>query len=169
MKVPMLMKVVPLGLVLAACTRESPAPSDDALSRDLALAAQASPYGPAPYASPQELGYGQQPYAPQYGQYGAYPQPYQPQPYYPQAQPVQTVYRAPAPAPRVVYRDRAPAPAPAQAEPVRHTKRDAMIGAATGAIAGAAIGRDVKGAVIGAAAGAVLGGIVGHTIDVEKP
>ena len=161
------MRVLPLVLVAAACTRESAAPApDDALSRDLALAAQASPYGAPPYASPQELGYGQPyGYAPQYGQY---PQPY-PQPqYYPQAQPVQTVYRAPAPAPRVVYRTQ-PAPAPAKQEVIRHTKRDAMIGAATGAIAGAAIGRDVKGAVIGAAAGGVLGAIVGHTIDVEKP
>lgn len=166
MRIPMLMKAIPLALVVAACTREAPETADDALSRDLALAAQPSPYGPQPYASPQELGYGQ-PYAPQYGQYGAYPQPY-PQPqYYPQVRPVQTVYQpAPAPAPRVVYRTQ---PAPVQQEPIRHTKRDAMIGAATGAIAGAAIGRDVKGAVIGAAAGGVLGAIVGHTIDVEKP
>ncbi len=155
------MLALPLAFAVAACSRESAQPAYDAgLSQDLALAAQGA-YGQQPYASPQELGYGQA-YAPQYGAYPQAPQ------YYPQAQPVQTVYRAPAPAPapRVVYRTQ---PAPAQQEVKRNTKRDAMIGAATGAIAGAAIGRDVKGAVIGAAAGGVLGAIVGHTIDVEKP
>jgi outer membrane lipoprotein SlyB len=55
-------------------------------------------------------------------------------------------------------------------EPIRNTKRDAVIGAAAGAVLGATVSRDkVKGGIIGAAAGAVLGGIIGHTIDVKKP
>src|SRR6185503_4325774 len=51
----------------------------------------------------------------------------------------------------------------------RNTKRDAIIGAAAGAVIGATTSRDrVKGAVIGGAAGAVLGGIIGHTVDVKR-
>lgn len=156
--------LVPAIALAAACGKEDRATStqNEMLSRDLALAASAQPYGQQ-FVSPQELGYAPQ----QYGQFGyGVPQGY------PHAQPVPVVYRYPAPvaqrttAPRssgTIYR------APAPREPVRHTKRDAMIGATAGAIAGAAIGRDVKGAVIGAAAGGILGAVVGHTIDVERP
>jgi len=56
-----------------------------------------------------------------------------------------------------------------QPEPVRHTKRDAVIGAVAGAAIGQAIGRDTKGTLIGAGVGAVVGGIIGHTIDVKQP
>jgi hypothetical protein len=56
------------------------------------------------------------------------------------------------------------------AEPVRNTKRDAVIGAAAGAVLGASTSRDkLKGAIIGAAAGGILGGIIGHTVDVKNP
>jgi uncharacterized protein YcfJ len=48
-----------------------------------------------------------------------------------------------------------------------NVKRDAVIGAAVGTIAGAAIGKDVKGALIGAAAGGLLGAAVGATVDVQ--
>ena len=51
---------------------------------------------------------------------------------------------------------------------VRHTKRDAAIGAATGAAIGAVAagsGNRIKGAVIGGVAGGVAGAIIGHTID----
>jgi hypothetical protein len=158
--------LLPAAVMLAACGRQerTAGTADEALSRDLALAATAQQY-PQQFVSPQELGYGQpyQQYPQQYG-YGA------PQGYYPAPQPA--VYRYPAPARRTtstrsgtIYR--APAPAP-QPTVVRNTKRDAMIGAATGAIAGAVIGRDVKGAVIGAAAGGLLGAVVGHTVDVQK-
>jgi hypothetical protein len=51
----------------------------------------------------------------------------------------------------------------------RNTRRDAAIGAAAGAVIGAATSRNkVKGAVIGAAAGGVLGAIIGHNVDVKK-
>ena len=63
------------------------------------------------------------------------------------------VYSAPAPQPTVV----------------KHTKRDAAIGAAAGAVIGATTSRNkVKGAIIGGAAGAILGGIIGNNVDKTK-
>ena len=62
------------------------------------------------------------------------------------------VYRAPAPAPVVV----------------KHTKRDAAIGAGAGAVIGAVAGHSVKGAIIGGAAGAILGGVIGNNVDKTK-
>ncbi|HEX6534507.1 MAG TPA: YMGG-like glycine zipper-containing protein [Gemmatimonadaceae bacterium] len=165
-----------VALTAAACSGKEQPKVDDALSRDLSLAATAQPYQPQQFVSPAEMGYGQLPqqgYAP-----GAYP----PQGYYPAPQQVPVVYRsgypasapAPAPAPRRTVR-RASSSGPVysssagsvQREPVRHTKRDALIGVAAGTIAGAAIGRDTKGALIGAAAGGLIGAAVGHSIDVE--
>lgn len=61
-------------------------------------------------------------------------------------------------------------PAPAR-EPVvvKHTKRDAAIGAGAGAVIGAVTSRNkVKGAIIGGAAGAILGGIIGNNVDKTK-
>jgi hypothetical protein len=64
-----------------------------------------------------------------------------------------TYYPAPAPAPTVV----------------KHTKRDAAIGAAAGAVIGAATSRNkVKGAVIGGATGAILGAVIGNNVDKTK-
>ena len=58
-----------------------------------------------------------------------------------------------------VYR----APAPVE---VKHTKRDAIIGAGAGAIIGAVTSRNkVKGAIIGGAAGAIIGGVIGNNVD----
>jgi uncharacterized protein YcfJ len=62
------------------------------------------------------------------------------------------VYSAPAPAPVVV----------------KHTKRDAAIGAGAGAVIGAVTGHGVKGAIIGGAAGAILGGVIGNNVDKTK-
>jgi uncharacterized protein YcfJ len=60
----------------------------------------------------------------------------------------------------------APAPAPQE---VKHTKRDAAIGAGAGAVIGAVTSRNkVKGAIIGGAAGAILGGIIGNNVDKTK-
>jgi len=57
-------------------------------------------------------------------------------------------------------------PAPAE---VKHTKRDAAIGAAAGAIIGATTSHDkVKGGIIGAAAGGILGGVIGNNVDKTK-
>ena len=61
-----------------------------------------------------------------------------------------------------VYR----APAPVE---VKHTKRDAAIGAGAGAIIGAVTSRNkVKGAIIGGAAGAIIGGVIGNNVDKTK-
>ena len=144
---------IPAVALAAACggnDRAEP-PLDSGLSNDLALAASAQQYPPAQFMSPMEMGY-----ATPVG-YGNAPYGYTPQGVAVR-QPVQAqpVYRAPAPVAR-----RAPAPAPV-GEPVRNTKRDAVIGATTS--------RDkVKGAIIGAAAGGLLGGIIGHTVDVKQP
>ena len=60
-------------------------------------------------------------------------------------------------------------PAEAPEQVIKHTKRDAIIGAAAGAIIGAATSRDkVKGGLIGAAAGGILGAVVGNNVDVER-
>ena len=62
------------------------------------------------------------------------------------------VYSAPAPAPVVV----------------KHTKRDAAIGAGAGAVIGAVAGHSVKSTIIGGAAGAILGGVIGNNVDKTK-
>lgn len=65
----------------------------------------------------------------------------------------QPVYSAPAPQPTVV----------------KHTKRDAAIGAGAGAVIGAVTSRNkVKGAIIGGAAGAIIGGVIGNNVDKTK-
>jgi outer membrane lipoprotein SlyB len=50
---------------------------------------------------------------------------------------------------------------------VKHTQRDAVIGAAAGAIIGGAT-HGGKGAVIGGATGAALGAIIGNNVDKKK-
>jgi hypothetical protein len=161
MRVRMLMTMLPMVGLVAACGGRDSARMDEAMRRDLALAAAAQPAMTPQYMSPAELGYAPQPY---------------PQPMMAYQQPV---YAAPRPAPRpaaqptrVVYRD-APAPAPAP-QPTgrrivkRNTARDAAIGAVVGGAAGAAIKKNTKGAVVGAAAGGVIGAIIGHTVDVKR-
>jgi hypothetical protein len=161
-----LLAIPAVVLSAAACSGKEQPKLDDALSRDLSLAATVQPSAPQQFVSPAELPtqgyprYPQQGYAPAYAPAPAVRQ-------------VPTVYRpsAPRPAPRATTASSAPAGAVAQqpSQPVRHTKRDALIGVAAGTIAGAAIGKDTKGALVGAAAGGLLGAIVGHTIDVDRP
>ena len=145
---------IPAVILAAACQTKDDSKMDDALSKDLALAAQVQPYQPQQFVSPQEMGYNGygQPQQYQVAQRGGY---YQTAP----------VYSAPAPARRTqtVYRSSGTT----TARPViRNTKRDAVIGAVGGAVIGATTSRDkVKGGIIGAAAGGILGGIIGHTID----
>lgn len=58
------------------------------------------------------------------------------------------------------------APAPTV---VKHTKRDAAIGAAAGAVIGATTSRDkLKGAIVGGVVGGVLGGVIGNNVDKTK-
>jgi hypothetical protein len=164
--------VVPVVLVAAAACGGGDKPADDSLKNDLALASQMQPYQAQQFMSPTEAGLTGNGYqSPQpYGAQGGYsPQVSQPV-YYPQPRPRATVRRVPASTRGRASRDAGvyqPAP---RREPIRHTKRDAAIGAVAGGVLGAAVSRDrVKGAVIGAVAGGVLGGIIGHTIDVKHP
>jgi hypothetical protein len=163
--------LVPAVLVVAAACGGGDKPADDGLKNDLALASQMQPFNPQQFVSPTEAGYypngyqSQQPYSSAQGGYYPQAQPV----YYPQPRPRARVSRVPA-----ATRGRASSgggvysPAPARREPIRNTKRDAVIGAAAGGVLGAVVSRDrVKGAVIGAVAGGVLGGIIGHTIDVK--
>jgi len=159
---------------VAACGRSSPSGADDALKNDLNLASQAQAYQPQQFMSPTEQG--TNPYANPYG----YPQANAPYGY---PQQVQTVARSPYPTSYPASTARRSSRSGVSrssgssgtysrqpAEPVRQTKRDAVIGAAAGAVLGATTSRDkLKGAIIGAAAGGILGGIIGHTVDVKNP
>lgn len=162
MRITRTLLLAPALILAAACsTKSDDSRVDDALRNDLALAASSQPYQQQQYVSPMEQGYyGQAPMGPQYAPRG-YTQP---------------VY-APAPA-RVVYRS-APAArtssgssastARAPQRVVKHTGRDAAIGAAAGAIIGATSSRDkLKGGVIGAAAGGILGAVIGNNVDVKR-
>jgi hypothetical protein len=150
-----------------ACSRGADARPDDALKNDLALAAQVQPYQAQQFISPTEQAYGAPGMAQQYAP-GVAPQP---------------IVRAPAPVYRAPARRTAsrssssgrsssagtyypPAPRPV----VKHTGRDAAIGAGAGAIIGAVTSRDkVKGGLIGAAAGGILGAVIGNNVDVQRP
>ena len=143
-------------LAVTACGRDDSSKRvDEALNADLSLAAQARPYTAMDSISAMERAYAAQ---------GLAPVGYAPAPVY--SQPVRE---------RVVYRDRpvyrsSTSSAPArQTVRVKHTKRDAAIGAAAGAAIGAVTSRDkLKGAVIGGVAGAVLGGVIGNNVDVSR-
>ncbi len=150
-------------LAVAACgPDDSKNKVDEALNADLTMAAQARPYMPMDSISAMERAYAAQ---------GLAPVGYAPVGYAPiQQQPVRE---------RVVYRDRpvyrsssssGTYSAPARRTTrVKHTKRDAAIGAAAGAAIGAVTSRDkLKGAVIGGVAGAVLGGVIGNNVDITR-
>jgi uncharacterized protein YcfJ len=64
-----------------------------------------------------------------------------------------------------VARSTSTAPAPSRV--VKHTKRDAAIGAAAGAVIGG-VTHGTKGAVIGGAAGGILGAVIGNNVDKKK-
>jgi hypothetical protein len=52
---------------------------------------------------------------------------------------------------------------------VKHTQRDAAIGAAAGAVIGATASRSkVKGGLIGAAVGGIVGAVIGNNVDKTK-
>jgi len=156
MKKLKMLLLVPAAILAAACGRDDSSKKvDDALNADLSLAAQARPYTAMDSISAMERAYAAQGLAP----VG----------YAPVQQPVQT---------RVVYRDRpvyrssssSGTYTPARTTTrVKHTKRDAAIGAAAGAAIGAVTSRDkLKGAVVGGVAGAVLGGVLGNNVDITK-
>ena len=155
--------LVPAAILAVAACRpdDSSKKVDEALNADLTLAAQARPYMAMDSISAMERAYAAQ---------GLAPVGYAPAAVYSQPQPVRE---------RVVYRDRpvyrsssssGTYSAPARKQTVvKHTKRDAAIGAAAGAAIGAVTSRDkLKGAVIGGVAGAVLGGVIGNNVDITR-
>jgi hypothetical protein len=153
--------LVPVAVIAAACDRGSKPAIDDALKNDLALASQAQAYNPQQFLGPNEAGYAaqqQQQYAPRTIQTVAR------QPVY-TARRTSTARRSSSSSSSGGYY---PAPEPPE-QVVKNTKRDAMIGAAAGAVIGAVSSRDkIKGGVIGAAAGGLLGAVVGSTVDVQR-
>jgi|SRR5437773_4254476 len=150
--------LVPAAVLAAACGRGSK--TDDALKNDLALASQAQGYMPQQLVSPTEQGLAQQPYG--------VPQQYQAvarQPVYSNPSPVRRVSTTRSSGSRssgrVIYEQ--------PTRVVKNTKRDAAIGAAAGAVIGAATSRDkIKGGLIGAAAGGILGAVIGNNVDVKR-
>jgi uncharacterized protein YcfJ len=149
--------ILPAAFLAFACSGKDKK-VDEALNADLSTAAQANPYTPLDSVTAAERA----------GTAKA------------------LTSTAPAPTTRTVYR--APvrrttrrsssggtyssqpiyAPAP-QPTIVKHTKRDAAIGAGAGAIIGAVTSKNkVKGAIIGGAAGAILGGVIGNNVDKTK-
>ncbi len=151
--------ILPAAALAFACSKgDNRTAADSALNADLSTAASTQPYTPLDSITAAERA-------------GVAPA---------------TALRSTSTAPRTVYR--APvrrttrsssggtyssqpvyrAPAPAQVI-VKHTKRDAAIGAGAGAIIGAVTSRNkVKGAIIGGAAGAILGGVIGNNVDKTK-
>ena len=151
--------IVPAAILAAACGRDDSSKKvDDALNADLTLAAQARPYMAMDSISAMERAYAAQGLAP----VGYAPAGYAP--VYQQPVRERVVYRD-----RPVYRSSSGTTARRTTTRVKHTKRDAAIGAAAGAAIGAVTSRDkLKGAVIGGVAGAVLGGVIGNNVDITR-
>ena len=143
--------LAPIAILGAACGKNTP--DDAALKNDLALASQQQ-MG-AQVMSPTEQGLTANPYTtPVRAATRSAPV---------RTTPVRRATSTRSSAP--VYSE----PAPQQTRVEKHTKRDAAIGAAAGAVIGATTSRDkVKGGLIGAAAGAILGGVIGNNVDVKK-
>ena len=150
------------AVILAVACGGNDKKVDDALNADLSTAAQATPYTPLDSITAAERA-GTAP-ANALTSTAAAPR---------------TVYRAPVRRTTTTRRSSssggtyssqpvysAPAPQPTV---VKHTKRDAAIGAGAGAIIGAVTSKNkVKGAIIGGAAGAILGGVIGNNVDKTK-
>jgi hypothetical protein len=145
--------ILPAALFAFACGGNDKK-VDDALNSDLSTAAQATPYTPLDSITAAERAGTAKPTALRSTSTAA---------------PRTTVRRTTTTARRSsssggTYSS-APAPAPQE---VKHTKRDAAIGAGAGAVIGAVAGHSVKGAIIGGAAGAILGGVIGNNVDKTK-
>ena len=146
--------LVPAAVLAVACGRNSTPAVDDALKNDLALASQAQPYNPQQFLSPAEAGLAAQPQGYQTAR--------------------APVYRAPVRRTSTARRSTGgggtyyPAPEP-PTRVIKHTARDAAIGAAAGAVIGAVSSRDkVKGGLIGAAAGGIIGAVIGNNVDIQR-
>jgi hypothetical protein len=155
--------ILPAAILAFACSKgDKQTAADSALNSDLSTAAASRPYTPLDSITAAErAGTATAPAALRSNANAAAPR---------------TVYRAPVR--RTTTRrssssggtySSAPAPAAPAPVVVKHTKRDAAIGAGAGAVIGAVTSKDkVKGAIIGGAAGAILGGIIGNNVDKTK-
>jgi uncharacterized protein YcfJ len=151
---------VPAAILAVACKGADNKKVDDALNSDLSLAAQAQPISPMDSISAAER---------MNAANGLAPVGYAPAGAAVVSQPAKT---------RVVYRDRpvyrSSSSSGTYSAPVhhtvivKHTKRDAAIGGATGAVLGAVTGHGIKGAVVGGVAGAILGGVIGNNVDKSR-
>jgi hypothetical protein len=164
MKFNRMLFLVPVAILAVGCGRDdSNKKVDDALNSDLSLAAQARPYTALDSISAAERAAQAQGLAP-VGYVGG--QPVYSTPRTTTTTPVRrtsTVRRTSSSGGGVYY------PAPRRTVIVKHTKRDAAIGAAAGAVLGAVTSRDkIKGAVIGGVAGGILGGVIGNNVDKSK-
>ena len=160
MKFNRMLLIVPAAILAVACGRDdSNKRVDDALNSDLSLAAQARPFTALDSISAAERLAQAQGLAPVGYMNG--------QPVYSAPPRVTTPVRRTTTTTRRSSGGGTVYSAPARRTTVvKHTKRDAAIGAAAGAVLGAVTSRDkVKGAVIGGVAGAVLGGVIGNNID----
>lgn len=153
--------ILPAAALAFACSKgDNKTAADSALNSDLSTAAASRPYTPLDSITAAErAGTTTSPAALRSN-----------------ATAPRTVYRAPVRRTTTTRRSSsggtyssapvyAPAPAPVE---VKHTKRDAAIGAGAGAVIGAVAGHSVKGAIIGGAAGAILGGVIGNNVDKTK-
>jgi hypothetical protein len=140
---------------LAACSRGANRNVDTTLNTDLSLAAQQKGFQPMDSLSPAER-------ATSNAASAAARAP---------STPRQRVHRSTAAgdvAPTHHPTSSAPAPS-SSGTVVKHTKRDAAIGAAAGAVIGATTSRNkVKGGIIGGVVGGILGGVIGNNVDKKK-
>lgn len=147
--------IIPAAFFAFACSGNDKK-IDDALNADLMTAAQASPYSPLDSITAAERA-GIAATAPALTSTATAPR---------RSAPRRTTSRSSGTySSGPVYS----APAPVRTRVVKHTKRDAAIGAVAGGVLGAATSRNkVKGAIIGGAAGAIIGGIIGNNVDVKR-
>jgi uncharacterized protein YcfJ len=152
--------LVPAAILAVACKGADNKKVDDALNSDLSLAAQAQPTSPMDSISAAER---------MNAANGLAPVGYAPSGAAVVSQPTKT---------RIVYRDRPVYrssrassgtyyPPARRTTIVKHTGRDAAIGAGGGAVIGAVTG-GLKGAVVGGVAGAILGGVIGNNVDKSR-
>jgi len=136
---------------LAACGRGANKSADTALNTDLSLAAQQKGFQPMDSLGPAEraAAVSGAPLA---------------------TAPRQGTHRSTAAGDVATHRSTSSAPAKSSGGTVvKHTKRDAAIGAAAGAVIGATTSRNkVKGGIIGGVVGGIIGGVIGNNVDKKK-
>ena len=144
--------LIALAVALTACGRGGNRSADTTLNNDLSLAAQQKGFKPLDSLGPAERAAGGAAVS------GA-----------PLANaPRQSTHRSTSGG-EVVRHSTSSAPAQSGGTVVKHTQRDAAIGAAAGAVIGATTSRNkVKGGIIGGVVGGIIGGVIGNNVDKKK-